>query len=131
MWRRLHLRDSFARSLEQQLFDLDRSLTPPGMNLLREAPLGQILNWASGGRLLPYPEQRPGFVAPARYLVDDAERQGNINSGTPTLVEQEAVSRRELGGDLEKGAASDLETPRQNTYPYLVEWEESDSDNPL
>lgn len=35
--------------------------------LLREAPLGQIIRWVSGNRLLRYPEEEPGFELPACY----------------------------------------------------------------
>lgn len=37
-------------------------------DILRESTVGEILNRISGGRILPYPDQRPDFVIPERYL---------------------------------------------------------------
>ncbi|KAG0649318.1 Caffeine resistance 5 [Hyphodiscus hymeniophilus] len=36
-------------------------------DILREAPLGQVIRWATKNRLLPYPEELPGFELPATY----------------------------------------------------------------
>jgi len=36
-------------------------------DLLREAPLGQLIRWASGNRFLKYPEEFSGFKLPAAY----------------------------------------------------------------
>jgi DHA1 family multidrug resistance protein-like MFS transporter len=38
------------------------------LDILRESTAGEILNRVSGGRILPYPDQRPTFVVPERYL---------------------------------------------------------------
>ncbi|KAF8305616.1 MFS general substrate transporter [Clavulina sp. PMI_390] len=37
-------------------------------DILRESTVGGLLNRASGGRILPFPDQRPDFVIPAKYL---------------------------------------------------------------
>jgi MFS transporter, DHA1 family, multidrug resistance protein len=37
-------------------------------DILRESTVGELLNRASGGRILPYPDQRSDFVIPERYL---------------------------------------------------------------
>lgn len=36
-------------------------------DLVREAPLGQFLRWATKNRLFPYPEELPGFQIPESY----------------------------------------------------------------
>jgi MFS transporter, DHA1 family, multidrug resistance protein len=36
-------------------------------DLLREAPLGQLIRWTSGNRFLKYPEELSGFKLPAAY----------------------------------------------------------------
>ncbi|OBT91980.1 hypothetical protein VE01_09948 [Pseudogymnoascus verrucosus] len=36
-------------------------------DLIREAPLGQFLRWATKNRLFPYPEELPGFELPESY----------------------------------------------------------------
>ncbi|GAA6064615.1 hypothetical protein JCM10212_006569 [Sporobolomyces blumeae] len=53
---------------------------------IRDAPLGQILNWASNGRLCPYPDQRPGYEVNPRYLVAPAVPPAEQNRSEPTLV---------------------------------------------
>jgi DHA1 family multidrug resistance protein-like MFS transporter len=37
-------------------------------DILRESSVGEVLNLVSGGRILPYPDQRSDFVIPERYL---------------------------------------------------------------
>lgn len=36
-------------------------------DMLREAPLGQVIRWITGNRLLKYPEELPDFELPATY----------------------------------------------------------------
>ncbi|RDW79686.1 multidrug transporter [Coleophoma cylindrospora] len=36
-------------------------------DLIREAPLGQIIRWVTGNRMLKYPEEEPSFELPATY----------------------------------------------------------------
>jgi len=38
------------------------------IDLIRDSTAGLLLNWASGGRLLPFPDQRHNFVVPAHLL---------------------------------------------------------------
>jgi len=42
-------------------------------DIIRESTVGEIINLISRGRLLPYPDQRPGFVIPERYLLSRDE----------------------------------------------------------
>ncbi|KAJ7785821.1 putative caffeine resistance protein [Mycena metata] len=55
-----------------------------GFDLVRDSTVGQILNYLSSGRILPYPEQRPGYVVPRRYLAaaSDEERQKESSDDT-------------------------------------------------
>lgn len=39
------------------------------IDLLRDSVFGQLVNYASKGKLLPYEDQKPGYVVPARYLL--------------------------------------------------------------
>lgn len=103
-------------------------------DLVRDSTFGQLVNWASNGRLFPYPDQRPGYVVPARYLgpssssaspiprttTDDSAYSSSTAtapppptpSGAVTLVNEPGVcpEKAEGGGgkadlDLEKQAA--------------------------
>jgi MFS transporter, DHA1 family, multidrug resistance protein len=48
-------------------------------DILRDSTVGQFLNSVSGGRILPYADQKPGFVFPDRS-------QADLFSGTSTTV---------------------------------------------
>jgi len=48
--------------------------------VLREAPIGQLLRWLTGNKILLYPEERPDFECPASY---DANAVSKIRS-SPT-----------------------------------------------
>jgi MFS transporter, DHA1 family, multidrug resistance protein len=50
-------------------------------DILRDAPAGQIINYLSNGRLLPYADQRPGYDIPERY------RQHMPNMSMTTIAE--------------------------------------------
>jgi DHA1 family multidrug resistance protein-like MFS transporter len=38
------------------------------MDLVRDSTIGQFVNFLSGGRLLPYADQRPGYAIPSQFL---------------------------------------------------------------
>ncbi|GAA6005794.1 hypothetical protein JCM11491_004013 [Sporobolomyces phaffii] len=48
------------------------------LDLVRDSVFGNLVNYASGGRYLPYEDQKPGYVVPARYLAPQTQ------SGLPT-----------------------------------------------
>ncbi|KAF7327899.1 Benomyl methotrexate resistance protein [Mycena kentingensis (nom. inval.)] len=111
-------------------------------DIFRDATLGQIINWVSGGRLLPYPEQRADYVVPKRYLLpskslepptsdtaticNDKEKSGAKTPASPpdTELKREAT----LVEDAEDGRVSE---GTKIPDPYLVEWDgPSDPENP-
>ncbi|KAF7320811.1 Caffeine resistance [Mycena chlorophos] len=113
-------------------------------DLFRDAPIGQIINWLSNGRLLPFPEQRLGYEAPRRYLlpakvVGDAPASdaatlcgGKSEDGSKTLTAPELKRQSTLVAmmdDLEKQQADVDNGPIPD--PYLVGWDgDSDPENP-
>ena len=110
------------------------------LHLVRESAVGQVLNWASKGRILPYPDQRADYVVPSKYLKGGFDSQApTLNASVSprpaadanTLVDAEGVVKKTESQDLEKGAAVDPELPPEiAAYPFLVEFEENDPDNP-
>ena len=40
-------------------------------DLIRDAPIGQIVRWITGKRILQYPQERPDFQLPAAYTAND------------------------------------------------------------
>ena len=103
-------------------------------DLLREAPLGQIIRWVTRNKLLPYPEELPGFELPATYnamlnATSTAFDPARINSKEKVRAAQPANHSREsnTSGDSSEtetptpGAASDLEkahTQSEEPNPY-------------
>jgi len=54
-------------------------------DLIREAPLGQLLRYLTNNRVLLYPEERPGFVLPVAYqaILEGKESQLSSSQTTP------------------------------------------------
>lgn len=86
-------------------------------DLFRETAVGQILNVVSGGRILPYPDQRTDFVVPRRY-----DPRASFRNGTHTAVEDSKAF--ELSGKSKKrlshvtfptAPVSGLNSPSQRT----------------
>ncbi|GAA5830956.1 hypothetical protein JCM5353_004453 [Sporobolomyces roseus] len=59
---------------------------------LRSSSLGQILNYLSNGRLLPYPEERPDYTIPDRYRLHPDDLRGT-GASEPTLVDNRSTSK--------------------------------------
>jgi MFS transporter, DHA1 family, multidrug resistance protein len=41
-------------------------------DIVRDSVVGQIINYLSNGRLLPYADQKPGYVVPEKYRLQSA-----------------------------------------------------------
>jgi DHA1 family multidrug resistance protein-like MFS transporter len=106
------------------------------------------VNYVSGGRLLPYPEQRPGYVVPKHFLLPSSERKqsdglasdaatlcgdsGDKTKTTPsppdTEIKRESTITT-LAADIESQKQVDDATTVPD--PYLVDWDgDSDPENP-
>ena len=48
-------------------------------DLLRDSFIGQQINHFSGGRLLPYADQRPDYSIPQRYLSSGGSLDTNVS----------------------------------------------------
>lgn len=92
------------------------------MDLIRDAPMGQLIRYITGNRVLLYPEERPDFRCPASYHPDTAEKaQRQLSSPSTASVgltpsdetTREAVEEPE---DVEK---ANLE-PTESDTPYEV-----------
>lgn len=51
-------------------------------DLIRESTVGELLNRLSGGRYLPYPDQRPDFEIPERYRAASSSEPASCSSST-------------------------------------------------
>jgi len=73
-------------------------------DLMRDAPLGQILNWVSKGKIFPYPEERPDYVVPERYL-PRTDKPHNYTREERLLDDDQAEQhRREGDGGIQAAA---------------------------
>ncbi|CAG8958813.1 hypothetical protein HYFRA_00011764 [Hymenoscyphus fraxineus] len=77
-------------------------------DLLREAPLGQVIRWVTGNRFLQYPEELPDFELPATYnalLNSSSQKRSEIEghrqqSHVSAHTQQSSIS--DEPSDLEK-----------------------------
>ncbi|KAJ7036550.1 major facilitator superfamily domain-containing protein [Mycena alexandri] len=98
-----------------------------GFDLIRDSTVGQIVNYLSSGRILPYPDQLSGYVVPRRFLASsDAKDNGEQLSGATTPSEL----KRESSPVTLAPATGKLEDGKDVHDPFLVDWEENDPDNP-
>ena len=88
------------------------------MDLLREAPFGQIVRLLSRGKIFPYPEESPDFRCPSCY---DAE------SGKSSLPESDSEEKK-----ADEARGSDLgELEAAPTLPSTVRTRGSSDDADL
>ncbi|KAJ6606381.1 major facilitator superfamily domain-containing protein [Mycena vulgaris] len=72
-----------------------------GKDLFRDSTIGQFINYVSAGRLLPYADQRPGYVIPSHLLPSSSRPVSVALTGTPKPLdgvkkEDAAVSNKRL-----------------------------------
>ena len=53
-------------------------------DLLRDAPLGQLIRFVTRNKVLPYPEERADFILPPEYRALCTEKQSPSRSGSET-----------------------------------------------
>ncbi|KAJ6486795.1 major facilitator superfamily domain-containing protein [Mycena sanguinolenta] len=112
-------------------------------DLIRDSTIGQIVNYVSGSRVFPYPEQQPDYVVPRRFLLASSnKKQSNTttlckDSCDETKVVSTSAGDTEVRRESTTTLAADIEPRRQVsddtavTDPYLVDWDgESDPENP-
>ncbi|KAF7978259.1 hypothetical protein HWV62_1086 [Athelia sp. TMB] len=82
-------------------------------DLIRDSVLGQFLNSVSGGRILPYSDQRVGFVVPKHFRADfisrSASRATIIGDSTSPALKKISSSEKSL---------SDLASPTLDLPSY-------------
>jgi DHA1 family multidrug resistance protein-like MFS transporter len=118
-------------------------------DLIRDSTIGQIINYLSNGRVLPYPEQRPGYVVPKHFLLPSSERSDSdaVASDAATLcgdkTKEESKTSSPPDTEMKREStastlAVDLESQQKHLDeatafpdPYLVGWNgDSDPENP-
>ncbi|KAL9130365.1 MAG: hypothetical protein Q9217_001423 [Psora testacea] len=102
-------------------------------DLVREAPLGQLLRFITRNKILQYPEEEPGFELPVVYhtmLNSNGEKpptHSRASSEAPAKHEdmphlQHHITTRSVSaGDLEAAASLKRTKTRESTMPYSDE----------
>ncbi|MCJ1458905.1 hypothetical protein MMC28_009281 [Mycoblastus sanguinarius] len=108
-------------------------------DLVREAPLGQVIRFVTRNKYLRYPEEMPGFQLPETYntmlnapSVEKLSRSGSSSEQTPAVEEKEdelpelkqhitTRSDRSVNRDIEAAAALTRTKSRENTTAFTEE----------
>ena len=121
-------------------------------DIIRDSTLGQLVNYISGGRFLPYADQKPSYDIPAHYLLPpstskpsptdekenplgaeltipvDTPHPHRASGGSVTRINTPVPQDSSSVGDHEKG---DTKTEVATYDPYLVGWDgDDDPENP-
>ena len=102
--------------------------------MLRDAPIGQILRFVTGNKVFKYPEEMEGFQLPETYntaLNASDPEKADSSSGSEAAVKPEVGDMPELkhhittrsvrSGDVEGQAALTRTKTRESTKPYSDE----------
>ena len=104
-------------------------------DLIREAPIGQIIRFASRNKLLQYPEEKEDFVVPTSYndvLTEEkgSSRKSSTNTPPPEhdLEKKTTITHHTHDGvsslhshDVENGIGLRRTKTRDETIPYTEE----------
>ncbi len=103
-------------------------------DLIREAPVGQLLRFVTRNKVLPYPEELPGFQLPESYntilnapdvekSVSRSDSEEPVKAGLQDLPElrHHVTTRSVRSGDVEGQAALTRTKTRESTRPYTEE----------
>ena len=99
------------------------------LDIIRDSAFGLVLNYLSGGKILPFRDQLPGYQIPERYLLQPEDVSSPVTR----------VPSSTSGEKTEKTLASDPEAQKEKQEsqvaapvdPFIVDWEgDDDPDNP-
>jgi len=103
-------------------------------DLMREAPIGQLLRFVTKNKIFKYPEELPSFQLPETYNTmlnehsDEKSAGSRSGSEAPEKTERDmpelkrhTTTRSIRSGDLENSAALTRTKTREETMPYSEE----------
>jgi DHA1 family multidrug resistance protein-like MFS transporter len=84
--------------------------------IVRDAPFGQLLRYATRNRVLNYPEELPGFQVPSAYFQKGTNSPSLQNIGSTTAIRHPTHERPPdpLSADLEKLPSLTAEVEKHN-----------------
>jgi DHA1 family multidrug resistance protein-like MFS transporter len=119
-------------------------------DIIRDSTVGQIINSVSGGRYLPYADQRSDYAIPAHFLlppgpstsktvtasINDKQTPARTESATPVDVSRRTSNTLTRLNSPEESSVKDHEKGEVKNEasvfdPYLVGWNgDDDQENP-
>ncbi|KAJ7207042.1 major facilitator superfamily domain-containing protein [Mycena pura] len=81
-------------------------------DLIRDSTIGQIVNYLSSGRLLPYPEQRPDYIVPEHFLIPPSVK----NQEQITSDSNAATAHGERSDKIKNGSESNIQSPPDTEF---------------
>ena len=113
-------------------------------DLIREAPLGQVLRFVTGNRILKYPEELPGFELPetfsnllnqqsekslhSRHSSDEEDKGEDFRPPDMPALRHHITTQSVKSGDVEHNAALTRTKTRESTTPYTPDRLEVDQE---
>lgn len=97
-------------------------------DIIRDAPIGQILRWITGNRILLYPEEKPDFQLPAGYTLPEKSISDVSTTTTPiaTPYSQEESNDTENLNDEPERAQSRQSNEIDRNYLERLETAKDD-----
>lgn len=92
-------------------------------DIVRDAPMGQLIRYITGNRVLLYPEERSDFVCPASYSHPDVAEKVQKLEHSPSTA-SEALSPAEDSADIEKKDLEEAEPEIPCEGPKVLNREE-------
>lgn len=77
------------------------------MDYIRETQLGQVARWLTNGRILLYPEEKPGFKIPTAYLEGAHTANSSKEGNQIPLADSTEAPKEEIATEEEAELSSD------------------------
>lgn len=90
-------------------------------DLIREAPLGQVIRWVTRKKYFKYPEEEPDFKLPWENVIDGNAKPAGSDLGRETSSD-DTLSKQETAADAESGLETRI--TRTKTRETTVPWSE-------
>ena len=103
-------------------------------DLIREAPVGQVIRWLTKAKYLKYPEELPGFEVPATYNAVLNEKPGSFSGSeapTPLVLEKTKSSRSRKTLDEKSLERDPLDIEAASLRSHSDTDKESTTDGPI
>ena len=85
--------------------------------ILREAPLGQLIRWVTGNRLLRYPEELPSFELPVAYSTALNSSDKDEAAASRTASNQRTRASSKSSAERTPATAGSLDLEKRDTEP--------------